>query len=99
MTAPRIQFRRGTAAQWTSRNPLLRAGEVGYETDTRNVKVGDGVTAWTGLQYSFGPESVAIANAGDVVLTNPQEGEVLVYENGKWRNATLATESINGGNF
>jgi hypothetical protein len=29
-----IQVRRGTAAQWTSTNPTLAAGEFGFETDT-----------------------------------------------------------------
>jgi hypothetical protein len=46
-----IQFRRGTAAQWTSTNPTLAAGEVGYETDTGYMKVGNGSTAWTSLAY------------------------------------------------
>ena len=30
----KIQFRRGTASQWTSANPILSSGETGYETDT-----------------------------------------------------------------
>lgn len=46
-----IQTRRGTAAQWTSANPVLAAGEQGYETDTGKIKVGDGTTAWTALPY------------------------------------------------
>lgn len=46
-----IQLRRGTAAQWTSTNPTLAAGEQGFETDTGKMKIGDGSTAWTGLSY------------------------------------------------
>lgn len=49
-----IQSRRGTAAQWTSANPTLAAGEAGYETDTGALKMGDGVTAWTALGYVVG---------------------------------------------
>lgn len=49
--AVRIQFRRGTAAEWTSANPTLAAGELGYETDTAKFKLGDGTTAWTSLSY------------------------------------------------
>lgn len=44
-----IQFRRGTAAQWSSTNPVLAAGELGYETDTGNFKIGNGTTAWNSL--------------------------------------------------
>lgn len=50
-----IQLRRGTAAQWTSANPTLAAGELGAETDTGKYKLGDGATAWNSLAYSSGP--------------------------------------------
>ena len=46
-----IQARRDTAANWTSTNPTLAAGEFGFETDTGKMKVGNGSTAWTGLSY------------------------------------------------
>jgi hypothetical protein len=49
--ANKIKSRRGTAAAWTSANPVLLAGEIGIETDTRRMKVGDGATAWTALDY------------------------------------------------
>jgi hypothetical protein len=51
MTA-RMQQRRDTAANWTSTNPTLAAGEMGIETDTYKFKVGNGSTAWTSLPYS-----------------------------------------------
>jgi hypothetical protein len=47
----KIQIRRDTAANWTSTNPTLAAGEQGYETDTKKLKIGDGSTAWTSLGY------------------------------------------------
>lgn len=47
-----IQTRSGTAAQWTSANPILALGEQGIETDTRKVKYGDGTTAWNTLAYA-----------------------------------------------
>ena len=46
-----IRIRRDTAANFTSANPTLALGEIAYETDTRNLKVGDGATAWTALPY------------------------------------------------
>lgn len=30
------QFRRGTAAEWQATNPILLAGEIGYERDVNN---------------------------------------------------------------
>jgi hypothetical protein len=46
-----IQIRRGTAAQWTTANPILADGEMGYEKDTSKFKFGDGTTAWSTLDY------------------------------------------------
>jgi hypothetical protein len=46
-----IKFRRDTAANWTSTNPILAAGEVGLETDTGLVKYGNGTSTWTALTY------------------------------------------------
>lgn len=48
----KILHRRDTAANWTTTNPTLSAGELGFETDTLKFKVGDGSTAWTSLKYS-----------------------------------------------
>jgi hypothetical protein len=50
--AVRIQFRRGTAAEWTAANPTLGAGEAGYETDTAKFKLGTGNTVWNSLDYA-----------------------------------------------
>jgi hypothetical protein len=49
----RLQNRRDTAANWTSNNPTLAAGEIGYETDTAKYKIGTGSTAWTSLAYAY----------------------------------------------
>lgn len=46
-----LQLRRATAAAWTSADPTLAEGEIGYETDTGKYKIGDGTTAWTALAY------------------------------------------------
>ena len=46
-----IQIRRDTASNWTSANPTLAQGELGIETDTSKIKVGDGSTAWSSKTY------------------------------------------------
>jgi hypothetical protein len=47
-----IQLRRGSAATWTSQNPILAEGEAGIEIDTRKFKFGDGATHWASLPYA-----------------------------------------------
>jgi len=49
----KLQIRRGTAANWTGANPTLLPGEIGFETDTGNLKVGDGTNVWSDLAYQF----------------------------------------------
>ena len=51
MNLTRIRFRRDTAANWSSVNPVLLMAEPGYETDTRKMKLGDGATPWNDLPY------------------------------------------------
>ena len=48
----RLQNRRDTAANWTTNNPTLAAGEIGYETDTAKFKIGTGSANWSTLGYS-----------------------------------------------
>ena len=49
-----ILFRRGTAANWTTANPILGNGEPGFETDTGRLKIGDGSSSWNSLSYVEG---------------------------------------------
>jgi hypothetical protein len=62
-----IQLRGGTASAWTTANPTLAQKEMGIETDTNKIKLGDGVTAWTGLGYF---ETGEVTLAASQVLTN-----------------------------
>jgi hypothetical protein len=59
-----IQLRAGTAAAWTSANPVLGAAEPGLETDTLNMKLGDGATAWSSLSYQTPQAGSGLAKAG-----------------------------------
>lgn len=47
-----IKLRRDTAANWTSTNPVLAAGEAGFESDSGLIKYGNGTGAWDTLPYS-----------------------------------------------
>lgn len=50
-----LKLRRGTAAEWFNKNPVLKQGEPGWEIDTNKTKVGDGSTAWNDLEYQSAP--------------------------------------------
>lgn len=57
--AVQIQWRRDSAGNWSTNNPLLAQGEIGLENDTMKAKMGNGVDNWNALPYwpSGGGES------------------------------------------
>ena len=61
----RIKLRRDTAANWTSTNPILAAGEPGLETDTGKIKYGNGVSRWNAIEHTGGD---ALTNAGAITV-------------------------------
>lgn len=94
-----IKLRRGTAAQWASTNPVLAAGEVGFETDTRKFKFGDGVVTWNVIAYAsagglegggfFVGETPPVGvNIGDIWYNNgdtgDEAGKSFIYYDGYW---------------
>jgi hypothetical protein len=48
-SGPNVNQYAGTSAEWIEKNPILANGEVGFETDTNNVKIGDGSTSYVDL--------------------------------------------------
>lgn len=64
--ATRMLQRRGTAAEWAAANPILASGEIGFETDTKLMKMGDGVTAWNDLLLPY-------VMTGGATMTGPLE--------------------------
>ena len=59
--------RRGTATQWANANPTLGSGEIGFETDTGQFKMGDNSTAWDDLPYFKNIEDLG-GNLDDYIL-------------------------------
>ena len=66
--ATRMQQRRGTAAQWTSANPVLNAGEMGWESDTNKFKIGDGTNHWADLDYFADTNSTVVPTFGTSIV-------------------------------
>lgn len=76
--AVKIKLRRGPASEWTAKNPVLSAGEPGWESDTNKVKIGDGITSWDDLTYFIDEVTIdelvtqAIADATFEGVPGPQ---------------------------
>ena len=65
-----IKLRRDTAANWTSENPILAAGEPGLETDTLRLKYGDGANTWANLSYQSVANATFATNATNATNAN-----------------------------
>ena len=97
--AVNILLRRGTAAEWTASNPILLEGEVGVETDSKKLKVGDGLTVWASLPYiTLTPSAAAsiyatIANPSFTGTVTLDTGVNLVFE-GATANAFETTLAV-----
>jgi hypothetical protein len=102
--ADKIQLRRDTAANWTANNPTLSQGEQGFETDTSKMKIGDGSTAWTGLDYfadtasgggSGGGSFEAVASGtladGSILVLNTDGTVSVILEEGEVGGAGTAS--------
>jgi hypothetical protein len=48
-------FKVNTRANWAALNPVLLPGEAAIETQTNNLKIGDGVSTWSRLPYFSSP--------------------------------------------
>lgn len=80
-----IQVRRDTASNWTASNPILASGELGLETNTGYIKIGNGSTVWSSLPYlnMTGPQGAQGAQ-GPQGATGPVAGSAnqVVYKDG-----------------
>ena len=87
-----ILMKRATAARWVQMNPVLKEGEPALEEGTGKMKIGNGVSPWTTLEY-FVPQPDDVVSGSTLAehITAPlphpvyDDGPslVLLYENAK----------------
>lgn len=80
---------------WTSENPVLKEGEVGYVKETGRYKVGDGKTAWNSL--AWGQPSSHTHDDRYIKLTGGTMTGALVIQ-GNAANKPLKVKGIVGSN-
>ena len=96
-----MQQRRGTAAQWTAANPILAAGEIGFETDTSKFKMGNGSSTWSALQYfANAAELAAIVDGAPGLLDTLNELAASIGDDANFVGTvtahTSATTNVHG---
>ena len=85
-----IQLRRGTAASWTSANPVLLEGEVGITMDTnpKKFKIGNGTSAWSELPYHNPSVTISDIQGLQEILNN----KLTVPTQAEWDNFRLTLQ-------
>lgn len=109
---PKIRIKRGTTSQWDSSTTPLLGGELGYDTVTKTIKIGDGTTLWNSLLplnkveideisqdaiYSALTNFVSVGN--NITVSYDDEGNYIVLDTGP--NVVLAGDlstAITGAN-
>lgn len=95
----KITIRNDTQERWLQFNPVLLKGELGAETDTGKLKMGDGITSWIDLPYmSSGDSGVVNAQThydfpsiGKDNVIYKAESERSIYQ---WNSKSLKYELI-----
>ena len=82
-TLIRMIQRRDSASNWSSANPVLEAGEFGYDTTNKIVKIGDGSTHWNALQ-ALTAQNVTVGN-----------GTITIKQNGVTKGTFTVNQSGN----
>jgi hypothetical protein len=80
--ATKIQLRRDTAADWTSGNPTLAAGEFAWESDTNRFKIGDGSTAWNSLGYADTLSTLGDLSVTGSTISSPSNADLTLTTSG-----------------
>ena len=88
----KMKQRQGTASQWASKNPVLAAGEFGYDTTNDVVKIGDGKTAWLSLpsfrKKKYDLDSLSWAEIAEIAYAGR---DACVFNIGDEKTITLST--------
>lgn len=100
-----IKLRRGTTAEWAAADPVLPDGVMGFDRTLGNVKIGDGVKAWSALNWAGGAkgdkgDTGAVGPMGPIGLPWIETNvEITATVNGiQGLIATIGDVLVNGGN-
>ena len=80
-----FQLKRGTSERWAEVNPVLAAGEPGFELDTFKLKIGNGIEHYVDLPY---------LNDGEYQMS-PDGSSLMIDENGNLTVFGFSTAAAN----
>lgn len=85
-----LQMKRATSSRWASLNPILKAGEVGFDTTTGIFKIGNGTSTWSNLPH-FSPKTLEAYSWAEISTIAEQGFASSYFKVGDEKNVTLST--------
>ena len=84
-----LQIRRGNTLSWTG--VVLQAGEIGFDSQLNEIRIGDGITDWDNLDpVGLNKlQNLSLEQIGDVVIANLTPGDVLIHDGTNWINQQI----------
>lgn len=87
-----IRLKRDTKTNWETYNPILTEGELGVDTESKLIKIGNGLDNWLSLSY-FNIDAVDGGGANDFSLFDPGLDPIFV-EDTSWSKGFNNSSSI-----
>ena len=80
-----IRLSKNNSAQWMSLNPILDNLEIGYETNTKFFKIGNGVNHWNSLAYVVGMTNnalfISLSDDPNNMIAMTSDGNIILHKN------------------
>ena len=92
----KILLRNDISTIWTSVNPILGQGEMGIESDTRKLKIGDGILTWNLLNYyQFGVSTGYVLSGGYIGTAQDLKDEIDAISSGTGVQLQIHLDDLN----
>ena len=81
----RILHKIDTEENWTSNNPVLKLGEMGFTLDGKYknwFKLGDGTTAWNDLKYVYSEFLANLVKVDNLTIEFNEDGKISIKDTG-----------------
>lgn len=90
-----VSFDDKTSSQWSTLNPTLPLGTLGWESNTNKFKIGDGINLWSDLPYFIDEDTIgtSLGNYVETSLLAQPDGVATLDSSGKLESAQIPSLS------
>ena len=94
--AVKLQFRRDTAANWESNNPVLSEGELGLDLTNERFKIGNGTDTWNAIDNAQYTNKAETFTATTTLVGSNSTSDWTEETTGDWDGVFTTTKTVTG---